>query len=66
MRPVLDWLQVLFYVVAIAVLLAVGGAAIALLSELSTGLKQERLQHEQQRKDHATELKDHERLMQGR
>ena len=66
MQRLLEWLQVLFFVVAMAVMVAVGGYAITLLSELSTGLKQERLQHEQMRKDHATELKDHERLMQGR
>ncbi len=66
MQRLVEWLQVLFFVVAMAVLVAVGGSAVTLLSELSTGLKQERVQHEQMRKDHATDLKDHERLMQGR
>ena len=61
MQRLLDYLQVLFYVVAITVMVALGGYALTLLQELSASLKHERVQHEQMRKDHAATLKDHER-----
>jgi hypothetical protein len=60
MQRLLDYLQVLFYVVAITVMVALGGYALTLLHELSVSLKQERVQHEQMRRDHATTSKDHE------
>jgi hypothetical protein len=61
MPRLLEYLQVLFYVVAITVMVALGGYALTLLHELSASLKHERTQHEQMRKDHAATLKDHER-----
>ena len=60
MQHLRDALQVLFYVVAITVMVALGGYALTLLHELSASLKHERVQHEQMRKDHAATLKDHE------
>jgi hypothetical protein len=60
MQRLLDYLQVLFYVVAITVMVALGGYALTLLHELSASLKQERVAHEQFQKSQTLDLKDHE------
>ena len=59
MTRLLDVLQVTFYVVAIGLLVLLGFHATSVLKELSDGLKQDRVHHEQM-------LKDHERAMQPR
>ncbi len=60
MQRLIEWLQVISYLIGILAVLAAAGYALTVMHEISSSLKQERLQHEQMRKDHATELKDHE------
>ena len=66
MQRLLDSLQVTAYLVGIAVVIYAGIHATTVLAEISAGLKQDRLAHEQMLKDHIQQLQDHERQMERR
>ena len=66
MQRLVDVLQILAYLVGIAVVITVGVQATTVLADLHRGLERDRVVHEQMLKDHVQALKDHERLMERR
>jgi len=66
MQRLLETLQLIAYLVGIAVMVYAGIHAATVLAEISAGLKHDRLAHEQMLKDHLQQLQDHERHMERR
>ena len=64
MKSLAEALQVLAALVVMLVAIYAGIYATTVLAEISRGLKQDRLLHEQMLQDHVKQLKDHERMMQ--
>ncbi len=64
LRQWAESLQILASLVVMLVAIYAGIWAASVFAEISRGLKQDRLSHEQLLKDHVQQLKDHERLMQ--